>query len=254
MEQLLRSAEPFFLPGHGENESTLIMAVHGFTGTPSEMRRVGYYLQGNGYTVDGLRLPGHGTSPEEMSRTNWNDWWQYVVDRYDEVKQQGYKRIVVLGHSMGGLLSLKLASEREVQGVISMAAPIFLATRLSVLAHPLQYMFKYIDRRPSGIPDIDAESLAYTRTPVNCVVSLRQLVRLVKDSLGAVHAPIFVGQGVRDGAVKPLSAEFIYRGVSSAHRKLKYYAQSSHGILLDKDRDEVYADILGFVQALPVKV
>jgi carboxylesterase len=73
------------LPGDERKESTAVLMVHGFTGSPSEFRRVGYFLNEMGYTVKAVRLPGHGTTPEDMIRTGWRDWYQHVLDSYDEL-------------------------------------------------------------------------------------------------------------------------------------------------------------------------
>ena len=51
-------AEPFFLPGG----KTGCLVVHGFTGTPLEMRGLGDFLHQQGHTILGVRLAGHATS------------------------------------------------------------------------------------------------------------------------------------------------------------------------------------------------
>jgi len=56
---------PFFFEG-GEVGCLL---VHGFSGSPPEMQPMGDYLAGKGLTVLGVRLAGHGTSPEDMATT-----------------------------------------------------------------------------------------------------------------------------------------------------------------------------------------
>jgi hypothetical protein len=52
------STEPFYFPG---NEIGCLL-IHGFTGTPKEMRWMGEYLARQGYSVLGVRLAGHATS------------------------------------------------------------------------------------------------------------------------------------------------------------------------------------------------
>ncbi|MFB6366963.1 alpha/beta hydrolase [Paenibacillus elgii] len=64
---------PFWLEGTGERASTQLLLIHGFTGSPSEFRRLGYDLNDLGYTVNAVRLPGHGATPEDMIRTGRND-------------------------------------------------------------------------------------------------------------------------------------------------------------------------------------
>ena len=50
------------------------LALHGFTGNPSSMRGFAEAVAGAGYHVELPRLPGHGTTIEDMLTTGWADW------------------------------------------------------------------------------------------------------------------------------------------------------------------------------------
>ncbi|WP_261807806.1 carboxylesterase [Paenibacillus sp. N3.4] len=225
MSKIYKSPEPFFWLGSGKNKETGILMIHGFTGSPSEFRRIGYVLQEEGYTVQAIRLPGHGTTPEEMIRTGWTDWYAHVLENYD-VLAAHYKSVVVMGHSMGGLLALKLAVERRAAGIISLATPIFLTTRKTVLAVLLQYVIKYLEKKPTDIPTLLDESCAYTKTPIRCVVSLRKLVKQVRNLLPHVETPIWIGQGSKDQIVRKESAAFCMNGRDP--RSKKFIITQSH--------------------------
>ncbi len=241
---------PFFLEGYGVLKDHLVLMIHGFTGTPAEFRRVGYFLNDLGYTVQAICLPGHGTCPEDMIKTTWTDWWGHVNDTYRMLRMEGFRHISVIGHSMGGLLALKLAMYKPVKGVVSLATPMFLQYRRVGLAVFLQYFLKYVDKRPHPSPQVRAESCAYAKTPVPCVVSLNKLLRQVKAALPHMSAPVFVAQGMRDGTVRPESAYFIHDRVLSKYKQLQFYPKSSHALLLDHEREQVYADIYGFLQRI----
>jgi carboxylesterase len=249
-ERMYRSPEPFFLQGHGERRTTLLLMIHGFTGSPSEFRRLGFYLNDLGYTVNAIRLPGHGTTPEEMIKTRWTHWWDHVLTQYEEMKQKPYRRIIAAGHSMGGLLALKLAAERQVDGVISLAAPIYLWSRKTALAVLLQYFIRYVEKYPANSAIRFEEACAYTKTPVPCVVSLRKLLKMVKKQLPWVQAPLFIAQGGQDRTVQPRSAAYISDHAGSKEKEIAYYPGSSHALLLDNERERVYADIHRFIWRL----
>lgn len=249
--KVYKSTEPFFWTGKGTKQTTGILMIHGFTGSPSEFRRIGYELRDEGYTIQAVRLPGHGTSPEDMLRTGWTDWYGHVLENYDALAAK-CKNVVVMGHSMGGLLALKLAVERQVAGVVSLATPIFLTSRKSALAVIMQYFIKYINKKPKTFSTLLDESCAYTKTPIRCVVSLRKLLKHVKSLLPQVEAPIWIGQGGKDGVVHQESAAFLYERIRSKSKELRYYAKSSHGLLLDQERELVYADIAAFILSLQV--
>ena len=80
MSQIIPTAEPFLLPGDSSKPACLL--IHGFTGTPKEMRWMGEFLNRQGYTCLAVRLTGHATDPEDMIRSRWTDWAASVEDGY----------------------------------------------------------------------------------------------------------------------------------------------------------------------------
>lgn len=104
---IIAGTESFFLPGDGKKE--VVLLLQGFAGNTAELLLLGNFLQAQGYTVLAPRLPGHGTTAEDMLRTNAEDWLDAVRDAYAVLK--GFSQdIVVVGASMGGSLALLLAA------------------------------------------------------------------------------------------------------------------------------------------------
>ena len=101
--------------------------LHGFTGTPFEMRYLGERLHRDGFTVVGPTLPGHGTAAGELDRTGWPDWYAGVEAAADELARR-CDRIAVVGQSLGGLLALHLAARRPelLTAVAALATPLWL--------------------------------------------------------------------------------------------------------------------------------
>ena len=250
--RVYKSPEPFIWQGSGNKARTAVLMIHGFTGSPSEFRRIGYFLRDQGYTIQAVRLPGHGTTPEEMLGTEWTDWYGHVREQYDELASM-CSHIIVIGHSMGGLLALMLGTERQTAGIVSLAAPVYLTTRKTAWAVLLQYMITYIEKKPKNIPTLLDESCAYTKTPIRSVVSLRKLIKQVKKLLPQVGAPIWIGQGERDAVVRYDSAEYLYEKVGSSIKEVHYYPQTSHGMLLDQEREQIYEDISSFIGSLQIE-
>ena len=69
------------------------------------------------------RLTGHGINHQHMRRMRWEDWYAQVLDGYYILKQQ-CEQVYAIGHSMGGMLSLLLAANEPVDGVVPVATPI----------------------------------------------------------------------------------------------------------------------------------
>ena len=92
-----------------EAGSTAIMLIHGFTATTTEVRPLAKVLLEKGYTIAGPLLPGHYTKPEDLNHIKWQDWVNSVKSQYEELNHS-YDQVIIGGESMGGLLTLYLAS------------------------------------------------------------------------------------------------------------------------------------------------
>ncbi|WP_131923707.1 alpha/beta hydrolase [Hazenella coriacea] len=243
MEIIQRSPDPFFYKGG----KTGILLIHGFSGSPSEMRPMGEYFKEQGYTVCAPLLAGHGTTPEDMEKTYWPDWWQSVLDAYERTLPE-VEELFVAGLSMGGALSLYLASQKSVAGVIPMCAPVWVQDRRAVFAGVIHHFIPYKKRKIRRAEEIERHMVTYDRTPVKCVGSLNRLIRMVRQQLPKVSAPALVIQSQMDEVVVPKSAEYIHEHISSTEKELSWYEKSSHIITLDKERKKLFAEVDGFIQ------
>ncbi len=224
-----------------------VLLIHGFTGSASEMRPLGMALHRSGYTVHAPLLAGHGTTPEEMKKTTWKDWWESTLEGYETLIQEGCQFIYVAGLSMGGLLSFKLAIEKEISGVISMCTPIFVQDRRIQFAGFYKYFIPYDKRLTEKPIHIENEIVPYDRTPVSCYQSLYRLIRSVAKSLSNVTCPTLIAQARNDETIQPHSAEYIYSHVSSHDKELVWYENSTHIITVDKDRELLFKDVITFI-------
>jgi len=239
---------PFFFQG---NETGCVL-VHGFTGSPPEMRGLGAYLAGRGLTVLGVRLAGHGTTPEAMARTGWRDWVASAEEGLCQLRQQ-CQRVFLVGFSMGGLLGLHLAARHHMPGLVVIASPTYLEGDWRL---PLLPMAKYFVRwyTPSGEVDLSDPSAlermwSYGRMPTACIHELVRLIRHVRKELPGVTIPILIMQGKRDHAVPVDSAQEIFDRVGSADKELVWFERSGHGIVEDIEREEVWRQVYGFIAA-----
>lgn len=246
-----RNAEPFFWEGK-EHKDVMCLLVHGFTGSPSEMRLLGQYLNNQGYGVSGLRLPGHGTTPEDMAGTTWQDWYGAVEREYQRLKKE-YPLVIPVGLSMGGVLCLHLASRHSVPGVATLSAAIFIGNRKAYLAPILQYFYPYREKPLAAekMEKILAEGhFAYNRTPVNALASLLQLIGLVKKELPQLKVPALIIQSTKDMIVNPQSAQYLYDHLGSPAKKLIWLDKSGHLVTLGQEREEVFLAVEQFIAAL----
>ena len=112
---VLPGAEPFTHDG----SSTGVLLIHGFTSSPQSLRPWAEHLAAQDMTVRLPRLPGHGTTWQEMNRTRWEDWYADVERDFRELHER-CDRVFIGGLSMGGGIALALAQEHgpRVSGLV----------------------------------------------------------------------------------------------------------------------------------------
>ena len=236
---------PFFFEG-GEVGCLL---VHGFSGSPPEMRPMGEYLAGKGLTVAGVRLAGHGASPEDMARTGWRDWVGSAEEGLREL-QRRCDRVFVAGLSMGGLITLHLAAHHSVAGIVVMSAPAYIADwrfRFMPLAqHFIHWVTPNIE---SDLTDPEAENRysSYDRLPTRCVASLGELLSLVRSELPQVKVPALIMQGKNDHHVPADSAHIVFQGLGTEEKEIVWWLDSGHAITIDSEREAVWARAYEFI-------
>ncbi|GAW91429.1 alpha/beta hydrolase [Calderihabitans maritimus] len=236
--------EPFFF--EGDNRGLLL--VHGFTGSTAELRPMGKYFRDLGYTVHAPLLAGHGTTPEDMKRTSWPDWWSSVVQGYQHLVRSGCNPIYAAGLSMGGLLVLKLSLQYEVAAIATMSSPVYIKDRRAYLTPLLKRIIPYIRKegRDEKPPYIKREVFLYDRIPLACVSSLLKLIGHVKRKLPEINVPVFIAQSGKDEVVDPRSACYLYRHIGSNCKELKWYPESTHIITLDIEKERLFTDLEKF--------
>lgn len=242
MQFIQRNAEPFDFPG---NQIGCLL-IHGFTGSPGEMRPLGEHLQEKGYTVKGVLLPGHGTKVEDLAQTNWNSWYGEVVKGYRDL-QKVCKKIFVIGLSMGGALALHLAANEKIKGgIVSICSPIFLTNKKAYLAPLAKYFIKYSVKKKKSCDNF--QSYWYDRYPTGAVAELVRAVSTIKNELKDITNPILIIQSTLDKTVEPKSAQYIYDHISSRKKSIYWLDKSGHIATLGIEREKVFSLVQQFIE------
>ncbi|HVC22857.1 MAG TPA: alpha/beta fold hydrolase [Candidatus Dormibacteraeota bacterium] len=229
---------PYWLDGDERG----VLLLHGFAGTPPEMRPLGDELARRGLTVYAPLLAGHGTSPEQLEQTGYRDWVDSANEALDRLYQR-CKLVGLAGQSMGATLALHLAATRaEPRVVVSHAGFLRLRDWRGRLLPVLQHLVRWDE--PSGEVDLyEREAIhrlySYDRRPTRAINELSQLGRVLESELPSIFRPLLLLQGGRDSIVDPSQAERIIAGVTSDIRGLQVFPRSGHGLSVDVDREEV---------------
>jgi carboxylesterase len=217
------------------------------------MRYLGDALARAGFSVHGLRLPGHGTSVEDLDRTKWSDWAGAVEQAFDTMRLT-CTQVAVVGQSLGGLLALHLASRRtDVAAVASLAAPLWLE---GLSARVAQWAADGMLRRVRAIPKFygsdvrdkrtKAENPSYKAIPTRALAELSAFMRVVETGLGNIKQPVLVLHGEHDHTASVKCAYRIAQRTCAA--RLRILPRSYHLIAADVERDIVAAEVIEFLR------
>jgi len=255
MSQIIPTAEPFFFLGDPSKPACLL--IHGFTGTPKEMRRMGEYLHLQGYTCLGVRLTGHATHPEDMIRSRWTDWAASVEDAHHLLCGVTDK-IFLVGLSMGGVLSLLMSTRLApcVRGVVAMSTPSRLPTDYPIWLLKLVSLFVPYRPKSNEAPGSGwfdkagyRDHVAYAKNPVRSTAELKQLILEMRAALPKVDVPVLLMHSNDETYILPDNMEDIYAGLVHASDKTKLsITGSGHVLPRDASRERVFKSAVEFIQ------
>jgi carboxylesterase len=236
---------PFFFEGSDVG----CLLIHGGTGSPPEMRGMGEYLAKQGLTVRGVRLAGHGTTPEDLATTTWRD---LIASAEEGLKQlQARCRLVfIAGLSLGGLITLYWAARYPIQGAIVMSAPAYIKDWRLYLLPVLKWFVKWFHSTGEldlTDPEAGERLFFYRRIPVVFGEQFVRLLSQVRQSLSQIKVPLLIMQGAHDRTIPAESARFIFERIGSADKEIVWFPNSGHAITVDSEHEAVWARAYEFI-------
>jgi esterase/lipase/1-acyl-sn-glycerol-3-phosphate acyltransferase len=256
---------PFFLDAKSKDflkvKKVGILVSHGYKSAPAEVLALGKYFNSLGFKVYGSRLKGHGTSPSNLKDVTWEDWY-YGMQRGYAALHNICSKIVIIGFSTGGLLSLlscanKSKNHKKLAGIVvinSALKLLDLRTRMvpginlwNEMMEKLNFdkaKFEFVDDEPEN-PHIN-----YSRNYLKGVEQLEKLMHKTGENLRKIYDPTMVIQSKKDPVVNPISGRLIYEKISSKEKILSEPDFSNHVIVNGEKKEEIFAIIRGFFAKL----
>jgi carboxylesterase len=227
-----------------------VLLIHGFTGSPPEMRLVGDYLNERGLTVYAPLLPGHGTTVAEMNRCRWRDWADHAGQALADLRSR-CEMVFVAGLSMGSLLTIYLAARRDPAGAVLYSPAVKVANPLIHVASVLKYMIPSPPKSGSSDytdPEAEERTWSYEKNPSFAAHELLKLIRRVRPLLPDMTCPLLVIHSTGDQVIAPDSARYTYERAGSADKELVTLHNSGHVITVDSEWETVAERTYAFVR------
>jgi carboxylesterase len=246
---------PFELGG-GEDACLLL---HGFTGSPWDMRPLGEALAARGLYVKAPRLPGHGTTPEALLSVTHCHWEKAAQEALWTLRER--RHVFVAGLSMGALLALRLAVQapERVRGLALIAPAIsFTGMTMRILEkirrHPLLGMVKpWVTKGATDISDPVARAEApvlpaFPMARLDCLFNLQAAARA---DVSRVRTPTLVAVAELDHVVDPQGGAWLARHLVSAPMvRLVTLREGYHIIPRDTGGRLLASEVVDFVDRL----
>jgi len=237
---------PFRLSPPGAK--TAVLLVHGFTATPWEMRPLANYLAAQGIASLAVRLPGHGTSPEDLAGRQWEEWLSAIRDGY-QILSKDFQSIYGMGMSTGCLLLLAMAKEKSFNGLVLFSPYLRVLHKLAPYAGWLRWI------RPYHIKPADEglNERYYNRRPLAGVHQINRLLKTVRSQLTHIVCPVLAFNGEGDQTVDIGSGRQLVDLLGSAVKIYKLYGPDVPHVLTREEnpcRESMFAGATRFIQEI----
>ncbi len=243
--QILKGAEEFTL-GQG---TVGVLLVHGFTGSPQTVRGLGAYLAERDLAVEGIRLPGHGTTWQDLNARATKEWVDAVEAGFAKVAE-GRRKVFIVGLSFGAALALDFAARHpdDVAGLVTLAPLVYTKDPRRFLAPVISRLTRSLPGIGNDIADKHARELAYERLPTSAAYQMLRFIKGARAALPGVRCPIVVMHSRNDHTVHPGNSQVIFDTVASEDKELVWLDKSYHVITLDLDKQEVFERTYDFIK------
>ena len=166
-----------------------VYILHGFSSTTYEVKALAEFLGQNGYHTIAKNLPGHGTTVDECNRIKFKHWLDFVKEDIANLSSISDKTYVV-GNSMGGVLSLFLASEFPLNGFIAGGTVLkfkrYFTTNFIV---PLVCKIMKISKKKSPEAYKHIQFYGYPEYPLVALNEYRKMINMVLPKIKNIKIP-----------------------------------------------------------------
>jgi len=231
------------------------LALHGYCGSPEEMRLVVEVAKSGGFQVEAPVLPGHCTHARDLAPLGFDDWYEGVRARFLDAATRG--PVLVVGLSLGSLLGTRLALEYpdRVIGLVLLANAFFLSP---FPAWPLRSVDR-LGLREFGVPkfgsDIGDENarrthLSYTVQPVGPAIRLLRAAEQLFSELPRLACPTLVVHGAKDRLCPVSNAWRVAEQIGSPRTRVVILPRSHHIVTRDFDQEQLRNELTQFAARL----
>ncbi|CAM3936227.1 alpha/beta hydrolase [Alkalicoccus chagannorensis] len=235
--------KPFTMQGGADG----VLLLHGFTGTTADVKPLARKLHQEGFTCHGPMYRGHGEGPQALLDVGPEDWWQDVLEGWQELERLGCETISVVGVSLGGVFTLRLAEERSPAAVVVMSAPVQEKQLEELKERVLDFARAWyqLEKRTPQEQEQLLEGLRMQAMPH--LPALRSTIDGTAEALEDITAPALIMTGGEDEQLYQQSGEEITRRIRSKDKELQRFEHAGHILTRSSEKKQVEAATSAFL-------
>lgn len=241
-----------FTIGNGE---TACLLVHGLGCGPIQMRGIGENLRNWGFTARGILLPGHCKNIHGFTQNPFYDWQMKIEKEYRELKQK-HSRVIVIGFSLGALLTLQLATKYPIERIVLIGTPVFLVHKYLPIRTCIRICKNFVKRVKTRKRKCYMESERYsgylhqpieTHYSLHALNGITEIIDSIVGKLMYIKSPALVIHSKKDAIAAPASATYVIKRLGSTQKELIWLKKSHHLVMYDNESDVMINSIKEFL-------
>ncbi|MFX0038087.1 MAG: alpha/beta hydrolase [Promethearchaeota archaeon] len=242
---IMAGAGPFYIEG---NNIGILLIHGGGGGTCADLKPIAEDLHKNGgYTIRIPLLPGFGTTPKDLKDISIDNWKSAIINEL-LILSDKCEKIFIGGHSMGGVLTLILAANHNVNGIFTISALIGAQRFLFHLVPIFKIFVKYHAINSEQFKkDTNGKWVGYDKIPLNIATKLKRLIKEMKESLDEITCPVLLFQGKQDSEIKKNSMNYIFERIKSKKKRKIWLENNDHPILDSPDHNQIILELVKFI-------
>ena len=227
----------------------LVVFVHGFMGSPRQFDYLAESVHRQGYSAASLLLPGHGAAARDFASGTMELWQSHVNAEVGGLARD-HGNIWLVGHSMGGLLSINAAvtHSEHVRGLFLIACPFKLTT---FSANVVQARAKQIfHRKTHPMKAAYLGALSVKQSPsllwriVRPALELKKLILAAQDNLSDIRVPVTAVYSRADEIVCMGSLDILKSGLDNTELQQIILSDSLHAYYPERERALIESALL----------
>jgi Esterase/lipase len=236
-----------------KNSEKIVIFIHGFMGTPDHFKYFADTVFDSGCSYYTILLPGHGDTSKTFSKKGINDWTPYVISEIKKFSEK-YKKIYLVGHSMGGLLSLNSSLLfNNVSCVFILSSPLKLSLftpksfyrKFKLLFLPKNSEIKKTYAKSISLSNINFFSFFTWKKPV---LGLLKLMKITRSNLNKITIPVIMFYSKNDEITSFKSSDILYNGLSSKIKDRIIFTKSTHVYYTPEDTKKILNKLIEHIK------